>query len=78
MPVQDFKFYSEGWEQPLKVFIVCLCIPLAQKEGPIGGGPRVFSVGDLVLQNELKVELENLKTFSEITTSLVFLQMALH
>lgn len=78
MPAQDFKFYCEGWEQPLKVFIVCLRILLAQKEGPIGGGSRVFSVGNLVLQNELKVELENLKTFSEIATSLVVLQMALH
>lgn len=58
MPVQDFKFYSKGWEQPLKVLIACLCILLAQTEGPIGGAPRVFSVGDLVLQNELKVELE--------------------
>ena len=50
--------------------------PAPEEEGPTGGGPGVFSAGVLVLQDELKAELETLKTFSEITIRLV-LQMAL-
>lgn len=50
--------------------------PAPEEEGPVGGDPRVFSAGVLVLQDELKAELETLKTFSEITIRLV-LQMAL-
>ena len=40
-------------------------------EGPTEGGPQVFNAGDL--QNELKVELETLKTLNEITIGSVLL-----
>lgn len=43
----------------------------------MGGGPRVFSAGVVVLQNELKVDIETLKTFGEIIIRLVLVQMAL-
>ena len=82
MAIQDFGFNAEGWGQPLKAFIVPVrAFSLPRKfsswgRGPIGGGPRVFRAGVLVLQNELKVELETLKTFSEIALRLVLLQMA--
>lgn len=52
--------------------------PSPVEEGPIAGGPRIFSAGVLVFRNELKMELEILKAFSEITIRLILVQMALH
>lgn len=52
--------------------------PYLVEEGPIGSGARVFCAGVIVLQNEQKVELKTLKTFSEININLVLLHIALH
>lgn len=62
----------------MSVHSPCPKSPALEIERPIGGGPRVFSAGVLVLQKELKVELETLRKFSEITIGSVLLQMAQH
>lgn len=56
----------------------CLEDLVFEEDGFIGDGFRFFSVGVFVFQNELKVEFEVLKIFSEIINRLVFLYMVLY